>query len=421
MWSCALVFLLALGVRLGALVAMPADTAPSSDGAQYVNLGASVADGHGFVLSEGNCWPRKPTIIRAPGWPLILAGIFQVVPDTARWPAARVSAAAIDSINAVLIMILALRLGARLLTATMAGLIFAMNVVSAGMCSYPASEPAGLLLILLSLIVLVRSPRPATGRLLAAGLLLGLACLVRPNWLLIALLIALGFLWLESDQLTKAILRVAGFLLVVALPLLPWVIRNAMVFQEFPLLGAGKGETLYGGNNDLAAEVGGKYWGYLVLPSNLPGEKPLPELAATMSEPELDRYYTGQARQWIRDNPRKLPMLVVGKLRRAYVPWPRVKTPSTLIGSTYRGGLFLLALIGAWLYFSRRLGLIPRPAMVALVAVVAAHIITVMAFCGLLRFVLASDALLSLPAAYGLVAALRTARGKWAKPRVLES
>jgi hypothetical protein len=50
--------------------------------------------------------------------------------------------------------------------------------------------------------------------------------------------------------------------------------------------------------------------------------------------------------------------------------------------------------------------------MVAHVAVVAAHAVTVIVFCGLLRFVLASDALLSLPAAYGV---RRMAQRAWGK------
>ena len=68
-----LIVVVTIIIRLAALFVVPMDTTPWSDSSQYINLAASVSEGKGYQLSEGNFWPGKPTIIRAPGWPLLLS------------------------------------------------------------------------------------------------------------------------------------------------------------------------------------------------------------------------------------------------------------------------------------------------------------------------------------------------------------
>ena len=405
------VFLLALGVRGAALVVVEPDAKPWSDGMQYVNLGGSLADGNGYRLEEGNYWPGQPTIVRAPGWPMVLSAPFRLMPPTCRLEASRIIAVAVDSLNAVLMVLLALALGAGAATALAAGLVYAVNPVMAGLCALSASEPLGIAFILFFLIVEARHGESKSVQWwFLTGFLLGCAGLVRMNWLLIAPVFALGLLRVGRTDLKTATVKAAVVCAVTLLVVAPWVARNGIVFGSMPALGGGGGETLLGGNNDLTAEIGGKCWGYIVQPGGIPGEKPLHELAGAMNELEVNRYYTRRALAWIRANPAKLPGLVFGKLFRAYVPWPRSRSPAVLVGTAFRWGVYILAACG--IVCCVRKGVrIGGSSMAALLGVVLAHLAVVIVFCGVFRYVLASEILLCLPAAVVSAAAWRRLAG----------
>lgn len=396
-----LVVLGTAGVRMGILAILPPDTRPWTDGAQYVNLAASLADGQGYRLKEGNFWPGQPTIMRAPGWPGILSLVFRVFPRDWNWQVARMTAVCLDAFNALLVMILATRLGASSGARVATGLIYAGNPVTAWLCSLATSEIVGITFLLCFLITVVSRPNLSVRSVLIGGWLLGCAILVRTNWLLIGCLASVGFLWIGRKDWRKNVMLVALFVVAFCLPLMPWLLRNAREFHAFPIFGAGGGETFYGGNNDFSAEFGGKHWGYLVFTYELPGEKPWYELARQMNEHEFDRYLMAKGFAWLKEHPGKVPGLIFGKLRRAYVPIPQSRGIEVLIVSMYRWGVYALASIGLWFYF-RSSFRITGVAIVAIISVMLAHLITVVVFCGLPRFVVASDILLLLPAGYAL-------------------
>jgi len=389
---------LALVVRIAVLGTHTPDKTPWSDGAQYVNLGMSLADGKGYVLDQGNLWPGQPTIIRAPGWPVVLSLLFHVVPVEWRWPAAMGLAVALDGINVLLLYLLARGIGGGRWTALAAACLYALSPVMAAMCLTPASEVLGISMILLFLNYLVRI-NIGGWKLPLAGLILGVAALVRPNFVLIGFALVPGLLWLGRRTPVRSLCLSGLFLLAVMTPLTPWLIRNAMIFGHFPILGAGGGETLYGGNNDLAALPGGKYEGYLVLPGDLPNETSLMTLAATMNEYQVDRYLWQHGKDWIKSNPGKMPRLILMKLRRAYIPIPRSGGGAVLVASFYRASVDVLAIIGVGYILRKRLQ-VPALVWVGFMAVFAAHLAVVAVFCGLNRFALPSEILLALPAGY---------------------
>ena len=354
---------------------------------------------------------------------------FRVTPAEGRLQASRVIAAVVDSLNAVLAATLACSLGAGAVTAAAAGLLYAVNPVMAGLCALSASEPLGITFILMFLLCSVPSPRPpkqckhASGqaspggrgskalrlplppwgerievRGAICGFLIGCAALVRMNWLLIAPIFAGAVLYAERSNLKHAFTVAAAVCAVTLVVVSPWAVRNRMVFDKGFVLGGGGGETLLGGNNDLSADIGGKYWGYIVQPGGIPGEKPLHELAATMDEVDVNRHYVKRALAWLRANPGKVPGLLVGKLFRAYVPWPRSRAPAVLVGTAYRWGMYVLAACGVVLCVRHKVR-IDATAAAALVAVVLAHVAVTLAFCGVFRYVIASEILLCLPAA----------------------
>jgi hypothetical protein len=397
--------LLGLLVRVAACVVVPLDKTTWADSAQYVNLGVSLAEGNGYRLMEGNCWPGKPTIVRTPGWPVILSVPYRVVPESWRWRVAQVLNVGFDLANLFLIISLARTLGASTKASLISGVLYAINPVTAALCAQAGCEPSGLMFLLLFLRISLEKSLSDVWRYGLGGILLGVACLVRMNWLVIAGFSGLGILWLYRRRMGRTVILSAVFGLGVLLPMMPWLIRNAVEFGRFPVFGAGGGETFYGGNNDRAADPQSPMWGYIVQPGGIPGEPSLMELARKMDEVEVDRYWMAQGVQWLRENPRKIPLLVVGKLRRAFVPIPQnTRSPVVLAASAYRAVLFISALAGITLLVRRREPVSPE-AWMLFGSVAAATFLTTILFCGVMRYVIGFEVLLCLPAGW-LVARL---------------
>jgi len=89
---------------------------------------------------------------------------------------------------------------------------------------------------------------PGAVSLLAAGALLGLAALVRDNFLVLALALAVWLLWDAGYRPRPAGLLAAGLLLVLA----PVGLRNRIVGGDFVLTTSGGGEVFYIGNGPYA-------------------------------------------------------------------------------------------------------------------------------------------------------------------------
>lgn len=394
---------LALIVRIGGVIVLPLDKDPTSDSSLLIGLAESLGEGRGFQLDHGIFWTGQPTICRSPGWPIIMSVAFRFVPDNWHWRTAQAVNVLFDVVNAVLIMMLALRLGASAGTAVAAGGLYALNPILAGISVMLCRDSVGFTFLLLFLIVLSGAGgRWNTFRCIGAGLLLGCACMIRTNWLLVAFFSALGFLWLGRKTLGHTIVLLAVYTMAVLAPITPWLIRNAIVFDRFPLFGAGGGETLWGGNNDISAEMFGRYWGYVVFPDKIPGERALGKLAQEMTELEVDDYYRQKGWQWIRSNPRKLPGLVIGKLVRSYLPVPRTRGIVVIAGSVYRWLIYILSAAGCYLLWKRRVKVDPH-VFSAIIMIILAQFMTVVIFCGYYRYVMPSELLLCIPAGWMLM------------------
>lgn len=405
----------AMALRGAVVVTHQPDKKPWSDSAHYVNLGSSLADGKGYVLQEGNMWPGKPTIVRAPGWPIVLSGVFRIIPASWRWEVAAGLAIVLDGLNVVLLYLLARGIGGGRRAAGAASFLYAVSPVMAAMCMLVASEVLAILLVLIFLNYFVRIPGlTGTSQLMPgnpapfkqtfiAGIWLGLASLVRPNFLLIGFVAAAGLIWIGRTRIKISFVLAVVLLFATLIPLTPWLIRNTLVFRSFPVLGAGGGETLFGGNNDMAAQRGGKYEGYIVQPGGIPGEKSVFELAVTMNEAEVDRYYTKKALTWITSNMTSLPHLVMMKLKRAYVPISPSGSWDVRLANLYRGLVDLLAL-GGIVYFVGRGGRLTQMVVLGLGAMFVSHIILISVFCGPNRYSLPSEILLVIPAGSMIVA-----------------
>ncbi len=286
------------------------------------------------------------------------------------------------------------------LAAVAAGAVYTLHPGLLHLSLQGLSEPLSILLVALGLGMMTkaesrkqksemgsRSPtsvlRPLISvlHLPAAALLLGLSCLVRANFVLFPIFLGmlLGSWWLWSvvrgctsrarspERAVQSTDReysrpegvlarcnlalhfrrglvVAGCLVLFYAPVAGWITRNYRVCGH-PAISTLKGQTIYGGNNELVANDL-NWWGYWVFPNSIPGEMPMHELAKTMSEYEVDKYYTQKAAKYAKENWFSYPRLLLGKLVRAYVPIPWKPSYGSYAVSAYRWLLYLLVVLG---------------------------------------------------------------------------
>ena len=209
------VFSVALAVRLGVwsqLADHPLFRAPQLDSLEYVSWASRIAAGD-FR------WPVPPS--HGPGYPFFLAGVFRLFAGSLA--AASVAQAVLGALGCVAIAALAgIWFGP--LAAWAGGLLLAINGVVAWMDVSILAE--GLLLLLMTGALLCLGKAPVTpGRAALAGLLTGLAALVRPTALV--LLPLLLFTIARRERWKRRGVLIAGFAAGVAgLVLLPVTLAN---------------------------------------------------------------------------------------------------------------------------------------------------------------------------------------------------
>ena len=89
--------------------------------------------------------------------------------------------------------------------------------------------------------------------MIAAGVVLGLSLLARPQLPFFAILVALWFLFRHS--LWQSLLRLIPVAMIGAITLLPWIIRNYEVYDKFVPLAQNGGSNLWQGNSEWVIPV----------------------------------------------------------------------------------------------------------------------------------------------------------------------
>jgi len=229
-----IILLIALSLRL-LLVYFDGGSVPiTGDAPNYLAIADSLREGKGFSLNG-----QDPTATRMPLYPLFLAGVLSL--PEAGMRTIQFFQALIDSLTCLLVYFLASRLLNKP-NSVICGLLIALYVPMASRCLSVYSETLFTFFLVASILLLVLNQEyiwPSG----AAGLVMGIGTLVRPNGLVIGIFLVLWMLFFYNWK--KALIHSAAFLFCVSLVLAPWVIRNAAVFDRFIPTFTLSGITLY--------------------------------------------------------------------------------------------------------------------------------------------------------------------------------
>jgi hypothetical protein len=297
-------FALALVFRAWALVTVVGfDYAPRTDDADFENIGSTLASTGRYALTPES----PPTAMRSPLLPVLLAGVYEVAGH--RPAVAQVVLLLLSALLVPLTLLLGQDIGGRRV-GVLAGFLVALDPFAWVFAGVFFSETLFTFLFVLATLLLLRATRrPTSTRVTTLGIVLGLCALARPNGLMVALagvtLLALASQVRAIDRLTRA----AWVLVVIAAVMLPWVVRNMLVFGKFIPTSSDTGRVLLGVYNETCLEHGCIDWAETEW---------LPELSAynwaEMSEMERNDLQTELALSFIRIHGIKFLNNLPGKL-----------------------------------------------------------------------------------------------------------
>ena len=238
----ALVIILLLGLGLRVDQAWEGRD-PVFDAAAYATIAENLERGEGFTLGQA---PTQPASNYSPGLPLLVAGLYELTGGVHE-RTARVVLALIGAVAVLLTYLIGRRL-----SGVVAGLIGAGAIaVYPALLEYQGmlmSEPlAATLLTGAVLSILWATERTGLAAWLLPGALLGATAMTRPEYLGVAVLLAVVVFLRDRGDWRGSLARGAILLAGVAVVVAPWTIRNAIALDRFVPVSTGGGQVLFAG------------------------------------------------------------------------------------------------------------------------------------------------------------------------------
>ncbi len=295
-------------VRVGWALHQPREIdARLPDQLEYLQAGKNLASGQGLWITDPHFGDRLYAY-RTPGYPLLVAAL------RAHVPAIRLTQACLDTLTILAAYLLARRwLPAN--ACLFAAALVAFNPFLIYFSALLLSETLYVAMLTWGMVLLVwrRSFLPG-------AVLLAMGILVRPGALLLPVFLAfgghLGSRRFFADSRPTRLPIGSTTLLLIALVLAPWVLRNRGVLHQWVLLSTNAGVTRYDGFNPDA--TGASDQSFL--------SSPRFALLGRCDEVERDRFLGDLASQWTRQvwqsDPRRLAELTVRKIARTWSPIP---------------------------------------------------------------------------------------------------
>lgn len=281
----------------------------------YYLYGQQLANGEGYRIPFG----QGPTAYYPPGYPFSLGALFFIAYHTPLDQLRNVEIGMVVFGNIlwqlgsiVLLFLIARKLTGRSMAGYLAAAAFALwpNIIFHTAVALTESLFIFLLLVAVWLVVdgPWRAPRWKTWRLVAIGVVLGAATLVRPVTIPIYPVLLL-VLVLSRIGWRRAISQTAIVVGASMLVLLPWAVRNQIVMGSFTL------STNTGDNLCMSRRVGGS-GGF-----EFPNERCFPASDLKRPEFELDRnaHGTELATEFVKDHPGEEARLVFRRLGATFV------------------------------------------------------------------------------------------------------
>jgi 4-amino-4-deoxy-L-arabinose transferase-like glycosyltransferase len=294
-WFVPCCMLLATALRAAWIACVP--TQQISDAAVYFRHASELARGLGYQVAG------HPTAYYPVGYPAFLALLFTVFPATPLVGACANVALSVGTIGLMYALARRFHLGetaSRLLV-----LLMAVHPGGIAFCGLLMTETLTTFLLTAAVLVHLRaSGTPGWRATAAAGVLYGLSVLVRPQIIVLPLLLEAVLLY-RSGWRRPGLRALATLYVPLLLVTLPWIARNNLAFGSPAFLSTNGGMILYMGNNPSA--TGGYHY-----PAGASG------MSAGINERVIDERLRSAAWDYMRTHPLETVALWPAKFYRTY-------------------------------------------------------------------------------------------------------
>ena len=285
------------------------------DAAQYILIAKNIALGNGFnMLPDSNLLAS-----RAPLFPFILAGVFKFF-GQGYWPA-RIFQVCMSSLVPVITYLIGKEVASKR-AAMISACISIFYPFYVFYSAYVLTETLFVFLYCLSLLYLIRFIKTGSYRdSCLAGVFLGLSALTRPIALGFGLVFVICYFFIQGRRFNPAprfsgtgLKGMAMILAAMFFIILPWTIRNYIVFEKFVPITTEAGRAFYSGNNPMN-KTGGCISSVDFI---------VPKETANMGEVEASQYMFNKGLEFIRHNhliSLKMSIKKLGRLWRIFPYW----------------------------------------------------------------------------------------------------
>lgn len=353
-WVLGLVLAVAFGLRLGA-AAWWQSRHPGGftfgDSESYWVLGRAIYRGEPYQYGSPDA-----KVFRTPGYPLVLAAMFQVVGREPDFVWARGMGAALGTVTVAGVYVFGRQLFDQRTGLVACGLA-AIYPGAIATSIFILSEAAFCPLMIAQLVAWTfstqsESPRRRIAWAATAGAVAGAATLVRPSWLLFTPLAVVAATVIGRDHRAQLV-RGCSMLAVMAMVMTPWWVRNYRVTGHFVPTTLQVGASLYDGLNPAATGSSDmSFVAEFAAEENADNDN-----AAAPLEYRLDRRIQEAALIWAREHPLEVLRLAAIKFMRMWNIWPndeafRGLATRLVVACTYVpilvAGLFGIWRFAAW-------------------------------------------------------------------------
>src|SRR5947209_7944413 len=241
--------LLAVALVLrAAVVAATIDTPLTLDSADFSRVGLSISQGQGIPPSN-RAPAGGPSAFRPPAYPAFLGAVYWVAGQEAP-PAARFVEAVLGTLTVALIGLIAMRIWGRrvgIIALGIAAVAPPLVVMSTALISESLFVPLVLAAVACALQAR-RSARPLAWTV-ACGVLVGVAELTRTNALVLLIPLGCAVYAAGHGRRWRGLARPAVLVAAAVLVVVPWTIRNYLVFHAFVPVSTEIGYTVAGTYN----------------------------------------------------------------------------------------------------------------------------------------------------------------------------
>lgn len=311
------IFAAALFLRLLAVgMQEESEKVPRSDAAVFDNIAVNIISGHG--ISMDIMGEKVHTSFRPPFFPLFLAGIYAIFGHN--YVIVKIIQAILGAVFCIVIFFITTilygdkRIGitASILTAVYKPFVSGFNYYGGPAILFNECFYIFILgITILTTLLFIKKETKILGAL--SGIFICLTILTRFEFIVYPVLLIFYLFYISKLSIKSFTKKYLIMYLFIILTLAPWVARNYIVHGKFVPLSTLGGPVFYMGNNSLAngSSSGCLAQNYIEMCAK----------TAHMTEYEKDRTFFKEGIKALKDNPKRIPKLIVKKILVHWAPF----------------------------------------------------------------------------------------------------